>query len=134
MINFQARSAARNKGKVLQAPHTSPPCLACCPFKYHQPSVVECRSAYHAAHTEKCLQCSEPVAPEKGKFSGEYYDFEDQGRVHSECYEAYADATADKCIVCKEGVRKKGRFCGEYAVFQAGKVHKVRFCEVFTWE
>lgn len=87
---------------------------------------MECRSAYHAAHTEKCLKCSEPVAPEKGKFCGEYYVVEGKGRVHSECFESYSDATAEPCIVCKEGVRKKGKFSGDFCMFDGAKCHKVR--------
>lgn len=86
---------------------------------------VECRSAYHAANTEKCLQCSEPVAPEKGKFTGEFFEVEDEGRVHSECYEEYAEKTADKCLVCKQAVRKKKDFCGDFCMFDGGKVHRV---------
>lgn len=85
----------------------------------------ECRSAYHAAHTEKCLYCSEPVAPKKGKFSGEFFELEGKGRVHTECFESYSDATSDPCIVCKEGVRKKGRFSGDFCLFEGKKCHKV---------
>lgn len=87
---------------------------------------MECRSAYHEANTAKCLHCKAPVAPEKGKFSGEFYELEGEGRVHAECFEDYEDATAEKCIVCGEGIRKKGRFCGEFAIFSEGRVHKVR--------
>lgn len=86
---------------------------------------VECRAAYHAANTEKCLQCSEPVAPEKGKFTGEFFEVEDRGRVHAECYEEYEEATADKCLVCKDAVRKKEGYSGDFMKFDDGKVHKV---------
>lgn len=87
---------------------------------------MECRAKYHEESTAKCLQCKAPVAPEKGKFSGEFYELEGEGRVHSECFEDYSDATAERCIVCTEGILKKGRFCGEFAIFEAGRVHKVR--------
>lgn len=87
---------------------------------------MECRAKYHEKNTKKCLQCKAPVAPEKGKFSGEFYEVEGKGRVHSECFEEYSDATAEKCIVCKEGIRRKGRFSGDFGIFDAGKVHKVR--------
>lgn len=87
---------------------------------------VECRKAYHAAHTIKCLHCSEPVAPEKGKFSGEFFEVEGGGRVHGECFEEYSEATADKCLVCKGAVRKKEGFSGDFMIVDNGKVHKVR--------
>ena len=86
---------------------------------------AECRLAYHAEHTEKCLQCSEPVAPEKNKFSGEFMELEGKGRVHSECFDEYSEATAEKCLVCKEAVRKKEGFSGYFVKFDAGIVHKV---------
>lgn len=87
--------------------------------------LAECRRAYHAKNTEKCLQCSEPVAPEKDKFTGEYVELEDKGRVHSECFDEYSEATAEKCLVCKEAVRKKEGFSGYFIMFDHGKVHKV---------
>lgn len=86
---------------------------------------AECRTAYHAKNTEKCLQCSEPVAPEKGKFTGEYIELEGKGRVHSECFDEYSEATAEKCLVCNEAVRKKEGFSGYFIMFDHGKVHKV---------
>lgn len=90
--------------------------------------VAECRAAYHAKNTEKCLQCSEPVAPEKDKFTGEYIELEDKGRVHAECFDEYSEATAEKCLVCKEAVRKKEGFSGYFIMFDHGKVHKVGDC------
>ncbi len=86
---------------------------------------MECRRAYHEKHTEKCLQCKDPVAPEKGKFCGEFYEIEGEGRVHSECYDAYQEATADRCLVCKKAVRQMEGFSGEFMVVDGGKVHKV---------
>lgn len=71
------------------------------------------------------MKCSEPVAPEKGKLSGAFFEVEGKGRVHAECYEEYAEETADKCLVCKQAVRKKEGFSGDFMLFEAGKVHKV---------
>ena len=64
--------------------------------------------------------------PEKGKFSGRYFEVDGEGCVHAECYEEYAEATADKCLVCKQAVRKKEGFSGDFTVFDDGKVHRVR--------
>lgn len=86
---------------------------------------MECRSAYHKKNTERCLQCNEPVAPEKGKFSGEFFELEGKGRIHSECYDAYEEATADRCLVCKKAVRQMEGFSGDFMVVEGGKVHKV---------
>lgn len=87
---------------------------------------VECRSAYHEKHTERCLQCGEPVAPKKGKFSGEFFELEEgKGRLHSECYDAYEEANADRCLVCKKAVRRMEGFSGDFMVVEGGKVHKV---------
>ncbi|CAM9451305.1 unnamed protein product [Ectocarpus sp. 8 AP-2014] len=85
---------------------------------------VECRSAYHQKHTEKCLQCNEPVAPEAGKFCGEFFEVEGKGRVHSECMDAYEETTADRCLVCKKAVRRMEGFSGDFMMIDGGKVHK----------
>lgn len=88
---------------------------------------MECRLAYHEKNTQRCLQCNEPVAPEKGKFSGEFFELEDgKGRIHSECYDAYEEATADRCLVCEKAVRRMEGFSGDFMVVEGGKkVHKV---------
>lgn len=88
---------------------------------------MECRSAYHEEHTQRCLQCNEPVAPEKGKFSGEFFELEgeEKGRIHSECYDAYEEATADRCLICKKAVRRMEGFSGDFMMIEGGKVHKV---------
>lgn len=97
-------------------------------FSSHLPCVafpVECRSVYHEKNTERCLQCKEPVASEKGKFSGEFFELEGGGRIHAECYDAYEEATADRCLVCKKAVRRMEGFSGDFMVVEGGKVHKV---------
>lgn len=65
------------------------------------------------------------MAPKKGKFSGEFFELEGKGRIHSECYEAYEEATADRCLVCKKAVRRTEGFSGDFMVVEGGKVHKV---------
>lgn len=71
------------------------------------------------------MHCSEPVAAEKGKFSGEFYELEGKGRVHSECYEQYEEETADRCLVCKKAIRQKEGYSGDFMMVDGGRVHKV---------